>query len=119
MNRAISLCVILLAAAIGFHGGEQQASAQPSPSASDAAHIQWIVDSLKTMQTIKEGMTRGHLAKVFRTEGGISTRRQRRYVFRECPYIKVLVEFEPVDDQDQVEKSEDRIAKISQPFLEW
>jgi hypothetical protein len=56
---------------------------------------------------------------VFTTEGGISFRRQRRYVFRECPYIKVLVEFDPVDDRYYVESPEDRIIKVSQPFLEW
>jgi hypothetical protein len=46
------------------------------------------------MKSIKPGMTRADLQKVFTTEGGISMRVQRTYVYRNCPYCKVDVEFE-------------------------
>jgi hypothetical protein len=84
-------------------------------------HTEWIAKSLKEMQTIKVDMTREELLKVFQEEGGISTRTQRRYVYRECPYIKVDVEFEPVGSrQDKVtEYPKDKIVKISKPFLEF
>ncbi|PQV65361.1 hypothetical protein B1R32_101101 [Abditibacterium utsteinense] len=84
---------------------------------SNAANFQqteWIVKSLQEMETIKVGMNRAQLAKVFTTEGGLSTRTWRRYVYRECPYIKVNVEFKP----DSKGRS-DVITKIPQPFLEW
>jgi hypothetical protein len=86
-----------------------------------SAHTEWIGKSLKEMQTIKEGMTREELLKVFQEEGGISTRTQRRYVYRECPYIKVDVEFEPVGSrQDKLtEYPKDKIVKMSKPFLEF
>ena len=45
----------------------------------------WIAASLRTMQTIKPGMTRSDLLKVFKTEGGISNRLQRTYVFPRLP----------------------------------
>jgi len=70
------------------------------------------------MQTIKVGMTRAELLKVFTIEGGRFTRRQRRYVYRDCPYIKVDVVFAPADD-GAAESPGDKIARISQPFLEW
>src|SRR5262245_11285252 len=57
---------------------------------------EWVANSLKEIQTIKVGMTRTDLLKVFTTEGGLSTGLTRTYVYRECPYIKVDVEFEPV-----------------------
>ena len=57
---------------------------------------EWIANSLKEMQKIKVGMTRADLLKVFTTEGGLSTGLYRTYVYRECAYIKVDVEFEPV-----------------------
>lgn len=60
------------------------------------SHSEWIAQSLREMETIKVGMTRADLLKVFTEEGGLSTRTQRQYVYRECPYIKVAVEFEPV-----------------------
>ena len=88
---------------------------------------EWIVNSLKEMQKIKVGMTRADLLKVFTTEGGLSTGLDRTYVYRECPYIKVDVEFEPVgrparDGEGRVtlvETDEDVIKKISKPYLDW
>jgi len=79
------------------------------------------------MQKIKVGMTRADLLKVFTTEGGLSTGLNRTYVYRECPYIKVDVEFEPVGrparDTDGrvtlVEANEDVIKNISKPYLAW
>jgi hypothetical protein len=88
---------------------------------------EWIAESLREMQTIKVGMTRADLLKVFTTEGGLSTGLQRAYVYRKCPYIKVDVEFVPVgrparDDAGRVtllEAKEDVIKKISKPYLDW
>jgi hypothetical protein len=90
-------------------------------------HTEWIAKSLKEMEQIKVGLTRADLLKVFTTEGGLSTGLNRRYVYRECPYIKVDVEFEPVgrparDAEGRVtliEADGDVIKKISQPYLEW
>jgi hypothetical protein len=88
----------------------------------DSQHTQWIAQSLREMQTIKVGMTRAQLTKVFTTEGGLSTRTWRRYAYRECPYIKVDVDFRPVGTSKKypnVESRNDVITKISKPFLEW
>ena len=85
-------------------------------------HSDWIAESLKEIETIKVGMTRDDLMKVFRREGGLSTRTWRQYVYRQCPYIKVAVEFEPVGEKESpefTEGSKDKIVKISRPFLEW
>ena len=70
------------------------------------------------------GMIRADLLKVFVTEGGISTPFNRTYVYRECPYIKLDVEFEPLGSRDfegrvTSETNEDVIKKISKPYLEW
>ena len=88
---------------------------------------EWIANSLKEIQKIKVGMTRADLLKVFTTEGGLSTGLTRTYVYRECLYIKVDVEFEPVGrparDADGrvtlVESKDDVIRKISKPYLDW
>jgi hypothetical protein len=84
------------------------------------SHSEWIAQSLREMETIKVGMTRADLLRVFREEGGLSTRTQRQYVYRECLYIKVAVEFEPVETKEILpENGKDKIVKISQPFIEW
>src|SRR5438876_12337337 len=84
------------------------------------SHSESVARSLHAIQTIKVGMTRKDLLKLFTVEGGISTRTSRRYVFRECPYIKVDVGFEPVGaPQDKLKGHlEDRIISISQPYLD-
>jgi hypothetical protein len=81
----------------------------------------WIAASLRTMETIKPGMTRTDLLKVFTTEGGLSNRIHRTYVFRDCPYIKVDVEFKPVGQEKEVllEGPADVIITISRPYLNW
>ena len=65
-------------------------------------------------------MARKDLLDLFQTEGGIFTRTSRKYVFRECPYIKVDVKFEPVGSPEDnlKEYSDDKIIKISKPYLE-
>ena len=97
-----------------------------SPQKSQS-HTEWMANSLKEMQKIKVGMTREDLLKVFTTEGGLSTGLNRTYVYRDCAYIKVDVEFEPVGrparDADGrvtlVEANEDVIKNISRPYLAW
>jgi len=92
-----------------------------SASSQMETHQEWIAKSLKEIETVKVGMTRAELMKVFSTEGGLSTRTQQRFVYRECPYIKVDVEFEAVGEpkNQTLLQPEDKIKKISKPFLEW
>ena len=89
-----------------------------SPGADE--HTTWIAKSLKEIETVKVGMTRSDLLRVFQEEGGISTRTSRRYVYRDCKYIKVDVEFEPVGEPENkaTQSPRDKIIKISKPFLE-
>jgi hypothetical protein len=64
--------------------------------------------------TIKPGMTRSDLLTVFATEGGLSTRTHQTYVLKQCPMIKVDVEFEVSGKE-----AEDKITGISRPYLEY
>jgi hypothetical protein len=89
--------------------------------AANQDHVKWIKASLKEMQTVKAGMTRDQLFRVFTTEGGESNRIVRTYVYHECPYIKVDVQFKPVGNEDNLleERGEDLIGGISRPYLGW
>lgn len=96
-------------------------------TAAQRDHVAWVAEALKRMQTIKLGMTRTDLLKVFTTEGGTFTGLRRTFVSRDCPYFKVDVEFEAVgrpsrDAQGRVtiiEGGEDKIVKISKPYLQF
>ena len=102
------------------------AASKATPPKSET-HTEWIVRSLHKMQTVKVGMTRADLLKVFTVEGGTFTVKQRTYVYRECPYIKVDVTFNivgrPERDKDgrltHTESPRDTIKTISRPYLAW
>ena len=90
-------------------------------------HVTWVAQALKRIQTIKPGMSREALLKVFTTEGGLSTGLHRTFVSRDCPYFKVDVEFRAVGRPDRdrdggvtlVEGGQDIIVKISRPYLQF
>jgi hypothetical protein len=68
----------------------------PQPSLPhDTDHTEWVGGVLNATQSIKVGMTRSDLLKVFTTEGGLSWSSQRTYAYRQCPYIKVDVSLQP------------------------
>jgi hypothetical protein len=84
-------------------------------------HTKWIAKVLRQITKIEPGMKREDLLKVFRTEGGLSTRFQRTYVSSECPYIKVNVRFKAANNESDGLKEDpnDIIESISQPYLGW
>ena len=88
----------------------------------DSDHVAWVAKSLTEMQKIGTENTRSELLRVFKGAGGLSTRRNRTYVYRDCPYFNVDVEFEPVGppvSQVLGEGPNDKIIKISRPYLAW
>lgn len=115
--RKINLTILAISLVAGFAMFAQSDAQSGEPK----THSEWIAQSLKEMETIKVGMTRTDLLRVFGEEGGLSTRTQRQYVYRECPYLKVAVEFEPVETKEShfPENGKDKIVKISQPFIQW
>ena len=84
----------------------------------DQEHTQWIQKVMHSISTIRPGMTRKDLSRVFTTEGGLSTRSERRYVYKHCRNIKVDIRFSPVD-QAIDEGPDDKIVQISRPYLEY
>ena len=86
----------------------------------------WVSSIIEETSKIKSGMTRSDLLKVFVEEGGLSTGLNRTYVYRDCPLIKVDVEFEPVgrpakDSKGYVTLKEDKrdiIKSLSKPYLD-
>ncbi|HWY21121.1 MAG TPA: hypothetical protein VNX26_07870 [Candidatus Acidoferrum sp.] len=117
---AWTILALLVVTAAGVPAQEPVVDA-PGRGPIDQEHTKWIDHAMRSISTIKPGMTRKNLFTVFTEEGGLSTRTHRRYVYKHCPYIKVDVEFSPVDDMDAGpdEDLQDRIVKISRPYLEY
>ena len=93
----------------------------PGGPAVDWEHTQWVSSVLAWTADIKPGMTRGDLLRVFTTEGGLFTRTRRTYVLKQCPYIKVDVEFAATSKEPDPssEMPDDKIARISRPYLDF
>jgi hypothetical protein len=77
----------------------------------------WVGVCIARTEALKPGMTRKDLLRVYATEGGLSHRTRRTYVYSECPYFKIDVEFKPSGPGEE-EQPTDVIVKISQPYLQ-
>jgi len=118
----IALIVVLVSGVVAAPQADP-----PSPVAGvQSDHVRWVAAAMERMRTITPGMTRAQALAVFTTEGGIATRLEQTYVFRGCPYFKVDVQFEAADGAirdaegrlPMAEMDQDRILKISKPYLE-
>ena len=128
MNRTIVCWGIFMMLILGL-AFTVSLTAEPSKGETQKAetHTEWVSKSLLQMRTVRVGMNRADLLKVFTTEGGLSTPTQRTYVYRECPYFKVDVTFKivgrPERDKDggltSTESPHDTIKSISQPYIEY
>ena len=103
------ICVVCI-------GALAQNESQPQAVTIDKEHTAWIVSTLHSIQTIKPGMTRSDLTKLFTEQGGLSTMSQSTYVYRQCPFIKINVTF-TVSSKEELPT--DRITEVSRPYLEW
>ena len=123
MNPKIVLCLALvLSLVLTGCATAPPASAQLHGGTDvDKDLTKQISEILTECQTIKLGMTRAELLKVFTIEGGLSTATHRTFVYRGCHYIKVDVEFTLSEPGQNVleERPTDTISKISKPYLEW
>lgn len=111
-KRMVLFCILFLGAVAVSQSQERLTASQVDPE-----HTRWIAGALKAIQTIKVGMTRADLMKLFTVEGGLSTTSQRTYVYQQCPYIKVDVKFAASSREE--EHQSDRIVEISRPYLAW
>lgn len=116
----IASALATLAAVLSLSAYSKQDDKEAMSARERRGHDEWVAKSLREIETVKAGMTRADLLKLFGEEGGLSTRTQRTYVYRECSYIKVDVKFEPVADGNRNrENPDDKIVEISKPYLDW
>jgi hypothetical protein len=94
-------------------GQPRQAVTLPGEPVIDWGHTQWLSSVLLLITTIKPGMTRGDLLRVFTAEGGLFARAHRTYMLKQCPIIKVDVEFSIAGNE-----ANDKITQISKPYLD-
>jgi hypothetical protein len=117
MRRLIWVAILLTLTVVGVLAQDVDTGPR-SKKQVDEKRTQWIQHVMRSISTIKPGMTRKDLSSILETDGGLSFRSQGRFVYRHCPYIKVDIEFSPADE-DANWSPDDRIVKISRPYLEY
>ena len=65
-----------------------------TPIQTNRQYDEWLLQKYFEATSLKEGMTRAELLKVFRMDGGLQSFLPTRYVLRSSNMIKVDVEFE-------------------------
>lgn len=117
MRKFASVSGLFIAICLLISGTTVSHSQQPCSV--DEEHTKWIASVMRAIDAIKPGMTREEMKEVLREEGGLSTRTDRTYVYKQCPLIKVKVVFTPTDADPGTENPEDKVLSISRPYLEY
>jgi hypothetical protein len=115
----LSLLSIIVIGGSAFVRPLQSASSDPCTQ----DHAAWLTQVLERMETIKPGMTRWDLLQVFRTDGARQTFRmegtpsvlRETFVSQDCPYFKIVVEFQPTFGLP----NRDVIVKVSKPYVQF
>jgi hypothetical protein len=126
VNRTLLALPVLFVTTVCLTNAVTPASEPPQDPCSQSRE-EWVRTALIKMETMKPGMTRQEMLKVFRTEGGFSDGLHRRFVSRDCPYFKVDIDFRAVGradyDKDGLitleEDPRDVIVRVSQPYLQF
>ncbi|HMH45526.1 MAG TPA: hypothetical protein VK557_18705 [Pyrinomonadaceae bacterium] len=109
--------ILLIAGLLVIAGARTYLSAQ---TANDQAHQQWLEERYKEATSIKPGMSRADLLKLFDEDGGFQGIPASRYVLKSCQLIQIEVKFDtkygvnykPVPDENL------KIVEVSKPYLE-
>ena len=89
-------------------------------TANDQAHQQWLEERYREAISIKPGMSRADLLKLFDEDGGLQSIPAGRYVLKSCQLIQIEVKFNAqygVDYQPMPDKDL-KITNVSKPYLE-
>jgi hypothetical protein len=105
----MKLCVLLLSCAVTL------SLMGDSGRCTNQEVSRWIGSSLAQIEKLQVGMTRADVERFFVTDGGLSPLDRQTYVFRDCPYIKIDVEFALMESGKI--RSGDRITVVSKPYL--
>ena len=89
-----------------------------APVPQDAEAV--ITEALRAAGDLKVGDTRACVERSFELEGGLQIREKSRYVFKNCGYIKIDVEFSKKGDALPAGfPFTDIVVHVSKPYLEY
>ena len=84
-----------------------------------AAGCELVQRALRDTATIKPGSHRRDVEKLFNVAGGLNTRLDTYYLFRDCSYIGVKVTFTADPSVKQEFSADDVVTAVSQLYLTY
>lgn len=122
LSALLLLSIIVIGGSASFRPAQ---SATPEPCTQN--HEAWLKQVAEKIEAIKPGMRRWDLLKVLRTEGPSRTfvlggRPQvlrESFVSRDCPALRIDVEFEPAAVDQPESAYQDVIVKVSKPYVQY
>ena|ERR1051326_855618 len=107
--------IIFLAGLLTIVGAQNFLRAQNDEN---KAHQQWLEERYKEAASIKPGMTRADLRRLFSEDGGFHSTSEWPYVLKSCSLIKISVKFDKYDFSNRRLDDQVRIVEVSKPYLE-
>ena len=89
-------------------------TAQLQPQASDCRSCSVVERALRDFQGVKVGMARRDIERFFAVAGGMTFRTHTRYVYRDCEYLKIEVDFKTDPKTENAFSPDDKIIGISE-----
>jgi hypothetical protein len=108
-NPAIVLAGFLVMFALAFRAKSQ---VQTSPCST-------VQKALEDYGHLKVGMTRKEIEHRFEPDGGIQFNGSTRYLYVDCPYIKVEIKFKSSSPRSKPFAPDDISTEISKLFVEY
>lgn len=90
--------------------------AQQAPKQSACCSI--VEEALVSAGNIKPGMTRADIEKNFVMDGGLNFNATSFYTYRECPLIKIRVDFSTWTPGGE-DSPKDIVKSVSEPYLQY
>ena len=78
-----------------------------------------IEKALRAAENLKKGMLRSEVEKQFVLDGGASFRDETIYTYRDCPYLKVKIRFNRMQDKRPDSMDADTVESASNLYVEW
>jgi len=94
-----------------------QMHAQRAPERSACCSI--VEQALASVDNIKPGMTRADIEKNFVMDGGLDFGLTSIYTYKECPLIKIRVDFSTGTPGGGSDSPKDIVKSVSKPYLEY
>ncbi|MDT5062919.1 MAG: hypothetical protein QOH63_3378 [Acidobacteriota bacterium] len=88
------------------------------PAQSEQSHRQWLQDRYLEAVSIKEGMSRADLLKLFEMDGGLQLMLPERYVLKSCTMIKVDIKFDIPNETKNTIIPEDLRFEMASPTVD-